>query len=339
MDNSRDEQEQPQLLPARAYQQSTGSGIAQLWRSRQDTTAASTPQPGKSFVVPLFLSRSSQQPTARGALPSTRSRTSTRSVIEDNAPTAPRPLSLTRSPSSEYSDMYDGDEVERSEPVAAAPQGTTVSSSLSEAQVSRSYHSNSSRSRHSSKHGRKKPIPKKSFRDPHVRSKARIAFAFGVTTLVALIICMSAHLVWCCDWLILIDLVLAGTGVARNTTFHVVSILLLLALTGVFLHQLIRMFMLMKRPQRATRHRRTPQSRGGRTTRRDPRTGRLYQERKKRKLEPEHVPKEPIPVRMASDTDTRFDQDIEAQTSLQYPPPIYGNQRTSIVSVVIELTR
>jgi hypothetical protein len=193
MDNSRVEQEQPQLLPARAYRQSAGSSIVRLWRSRQDTTAASTPQAGKSFVVPFFLARSSQQSTARGALPSTRSRTSTRSVIDHNAPVVPRPLSLTRSPSSEYSDMYDGDEVERPDPVATVPQDATASSSLSEPQASRSHHSNSSRSRHSSKHGKKRPPPKKSVRDPHVRSKARIAFALGVTTLVALIICVLAH--------------------------------------------------------------------------------------------------------------------------------------------------
>ncbi|EXJ64643.1 hypothetical protein A1O7_00981 [Cladophialophora yegresii CBS 114405] len=95
----------------------------------------------------------------------------------------------------------------------------------SERQAMRSYRSDSSSSTPTSKRSSRRHgiFSRKAYRDPVVSAKARISFAFGVTLLVALII----------------YLVLAGTGVAENTMFHVISILFLLTLTGIFVHQLL----------------------------------------------------------------------------------------------------
>jgi hypothetical protein len=133
--------------------------------------------------------------------------------------------------------------------------------------------------------------------------------------------------------------------VARNTLFHVISILFLLALTGVFLHQLLRMFMLIKHPRRR-RHRaattRTPSNTqraghirgGGRDgssrTRAHTRTRDRQRTRKPRAREPELIPEKPIPIHMTSDSP--FGPDLEAAlpSGVQPPPPVYGNFRTSM---------
>jgi hypothetical protein len=56
-----------------------------------------------------------------------------------------------------------------------------------------------SRSTHSSRRSTKPrggSSPKKSVRDPRVSAKARMSFAFGITLLVALVICESPWLRW-----------------------------------------------------------------------------------------------------------------------------------------------
>ncbi|KAL2395476.1 hypothetical protein ABEF95_006597 [Exophiala dermatitidis] len=108
----------------------------------------------------------------------------------------------------------------------------------------------SSRSTRSSRHHPETQLAglsrRRSFGDPRVNAKARISFAFGITLIIAVVI----------------YLVLSITGIARNTMFHVLSILLILALSGVFCHQLIRMFMLMRRPRGSRyKHRHRPSGR------------------------------------------------------------------------------
>src|SRR5258708_3661528 len=126
MEGTYNQASQPQLLPATTYGQSAIRNMSRLWGSRQDANSSATsPAPGKSFVVPLFFSRNSPRNDvfARGALPtSTRSRASTRSVIENPGPggSGVRPLSIPRGTHSEVSDMYAGS-IRRSEPADPIP--------------------------------------------------------------------------------------------------------------------------------------------------------------------------------------------------------------------------
>ena len=110
---------------------------------------------------------------------------------------------------------------------------------------------------------------------------------------------------------------------AKNTMFHVISILFLLTLTGVFVHQLLRMFMLIRRP-RATRGR---AAHGARRRQARDQT-RTQRQRTRKPTEREHVPEKPIPVHMTSDTG--FGPDVEAHPIVQHPPPVYGNLRSSM---------
>ncbi|EXJ70300.1 uncharacterized protein A1O5_06368 [Cladophialophora psammophila CBS 110553] len=180
----------------------------------------------------------------------------------------------------------------------------------SERQAMRSYRNGSSSSRSSKRSNRRHGIfSKKSYRDPDVNAKARISFAFGLTLLVAVIIYS----------------VLATTGVGRNTMFHVLSILLILALTGIFIHQLIRMFMLMRRPRRS-RHRTTHGSRRRHATRQT-RGHRDDRGRQNQQID-ELVLEKPIQIHTAEDTG--FGPDVECQAAIRPPPPVYGNTRTSM---------
>ncbi len=105
--------------------------------------------------------------------------------------------------------------------------------------------------------------------------------------------------------------------------FHVISILFLLTLTGVFVHQLLRMFMLIRRPQ--TTRRRGAQGSRQRHARGQTRT---HRQRTHKPTEREHVPEKPIAVHMTSDTG--FGPDIEANPIVRHPPPVYGNLRSSM---------
>ncbi|OAP57579.1 hypothetical protein AYL99_08317 [Fonsecaea erecta] len=310
-----------------AMRTSAMSSMSRLWRSNQSpSSAAASPNPAaKTFVVPLFLATSRRSARndmfARGALPaSTRSRTSTRSVIE-NAPWRAGevpPLSVRRGDEDEQSDMYAGSlrpppsVAESIEPIPLA-RNMDDEPTPSERQAMRSYRngsSTSSRSRSSKRSNKKYGIfSRKSYRDPDVNAKARISFAFGVTLLVAVVIYV----------------VLTTTGVGRNTMFHVLSLLLILTLTGIFIHQLIRMFMLMRRPRRP-RHRTT----GGTRRRHVAGQARSRRDGRRRQDEPigDLVLEKPIQIHMA--TDTSFGPDVENQAAIQPPPPVYGNTRTSM---------
>ena len=205
MDRTRNPATQRSLFPpGRDSRQSAMSSISRLWRSNPaPTTSAGSPHaPAKTFVVPLFLStsRSSARNNlfARGALPATtRSMASTRSVIQTTAPRPGdvRPLSVPRDDRDEVSDMYAGSVqaqtavAENTEPVPIA-QNLDDSPPPSEHPSTRSTQSGS-RTTHSSRRSSRKhrTLSEKSFRDPEVNAKAKISFAFGITLLVALVIC------------------------------------------------------------------------------------------------------------------------------------------------------
>ncbi|KAJ4517663.1 hypothetical protein HRR78_003501 [Exophiala dermatitidis] len=251
---------------SRDIRQTAISGISRLWRGDHGPIESSAPSiaPGKTFVVPLFLSTS--RSSARNNLfvrdAGTRSRSSTRSMIE-SAPSTPagvRPLSVPVDSRSETSDMYGGSLREGSQTDSHAESVETSTSRNTERRTGHSQRSvssrsarsgnGSSRSTRSSRHHPETQLAglsrRRSFGDPRVNAKARISFAFGITLIIAVVI----------------YLVLSITGIARNTMFHVLSILLILALSGVFCHQLIRMFMLMRRPRGSRyKHRHRPSGR------------------------------------------------------------------------------
>jgi hypothetical protein len=103
------------------------------------------------------------------------------------------PLSVPRDAQSEVSEMYAAS-VHPPEPIPLA-RNMDDEPTPSEARAMRSYRSGSSSSHSSSKSGSKRHgvFSKKAYRDPNVSSKAKISFAFGITLLVALVICELEH--------------------------------------------------------------------------------------------------------------------------------------------------
>ncbi len=122
---------------------------------------------------------------------------------------------------------------------------------------------------------------------------------------------------------------LAVTGIGQGTMFHVLSIILILVLTGVFCHQLISMLMLMRRPKRS-RHATTRRGRrrpARRQVNRGPRDWTLTPPRSNDELAPD----QPIRIHMATDGESGPDLETGEQPALRQPPPVYGNFRTSMV--------
>ncbi|KAK5063177.1 hypothetical protein LTR84_005254 [Exophiala bonariae] len=327
------------LAPPRAEEarNSIISNMSRFWRSRPApvSSAASQGRPTKTFVVPLFMSasRSSGRNNlfARGALPAvtrTRSRSSTRSVneIEASRSVIAEPIHVHRSRQRERSDLYASSvqvdtavsSIDAPASVTETASGLNMSSRSGSTRITTSSRNGSHRSQNSRRSARSRQIfSKRAYRDPQVNSKAKICFAFGLTLIVAVII----------------YLVLAFTGVARNTMFHVLSILLIITLTGIFCHQLIRMFMLIKSPRRPRR--RIAHGRRHATSHRGKRHGGGAAD--------DMPPEKPIQIHMSSDDG--FDPDVEMMgdsdampvPAVQHPPPVYGNFRTSTVSLFLPI--
>lgn len=183
------------------------SNMSRFWRSRPApaSSAASQGRPTKTFVVPLFLSasRSSGRNNlfARGALPAaTRSRTSTRSVIDDELPRTMNVQSVhvPRPEQEEQSDLYGSGSragtvvtsISAPSSVTGTTDERTISSRSGSTRTTRSSHSGS-RSAHSSRRSARthQILSRRAYRDPKINSKAKICFAFGVTLVAAVVIC------------------------------------------------------------------------------------------------------------------------------------------------------
>ncbi|KIW50232.1 hypothetical protein PV05_11840 [Exophiala xenobiotica] len=244
------------------------------------------------------------------------------------------PLSVRRHDQDEVSDMYAGSFTgSRSMTRGQAPGSvltapdvedvrSTSSSSGTRPARSGSSHSNhssgrsgsrsttssrsGSRSTHSSGRGGQRRVTrsKRSYRDPRISAKARISFAFGITLVIAIII----------------YLVLVFTGTARGIMFHVLSILLILTLAGVFFHQLVSMLMLRRRPVKP-RYRAAHSSRHQHARR---------QAREAAPITDELPPEKPIQIHMASDDGLGPDLEAGEHPAVRKPPPTYGNTRTSM---------
>lgn len=120
-------------------------------------------------------------------------------------------------------------------------------------------------------------------------------------------------------------MVLGVTQVAVGLMFHILSIIVILILGGVFLHSVARMIMLQKRRKARKCRRRTRRENGNQCAdERDLRHG----------LEGDDaVPDSPIQVTIVGDETSpgsRLDLD---SNPVEVPPPIYGNFRTSRVSI------
>ncbi len=104
--------------------------------------------------------------------------------------------------------------------------------------------------------------------------------------------------------------------------FHVLSILLILTLAGVFFHQLVSMLMLRRRPVKP-RYRAAHSSRHQHARR---------QAREAAPITDELPPEKPIQIHMASDDGLGPDLEAGEHPAVRKPPPTYGNTRTSMVS-------
>ncbi|KIW15484.1 hypothetical protein PV08_05530 [Exophiala spinifera] len=154
----------------------------------------------------------------------------------------------------------------------------------------------------------------KSIHNARIAAKARISFAFGTTLLIAAVI----------------YLVLAFTRTARGIMFHVLSILFILTLAGVFFHQFLSMLML-KRDAGKRRRNGTLQSSTHRQRRRRGEGSTLETAADLHDMPPE----KPIQIHMGGYDDDGPGPDLEAGTGnpptfLNKPPPTYGNTRTSM---------
>ncbi|KAK5950550.1 hypothetical protein OHC33_008493 [Knufia fluminis] len=143
-----------------------------------------------------------------------------------------------------------------------------------------------------------------------IEAKKRLSMAFGVTALAAVIT----------------YLVLAVTSTAHGLMFHVLSVLFILALAGVFIHSFIRLLMLQKRrTARLARHRdwhgsssrsaTSTSSRSDATTRVDPFA--------------DPISEKPVqilegPVEVIESTPRGKNKRVVRQ-----PPPVYGQFRES----------
>lgn len=215
--------------------------LSRLLRPSQITASSSsstiTTTPGKTFVVPLFLSTS--RPSTRNNLfgqgtlpPTSRSLSSRQARIDNRMPRArDLPPSSTRRPDvDEGSDMYTASDPDGQTPAAldsgprarntddvrstsssrgtcSVRSGAVIRSGRSSAR-SGSPSTNSSRgasrstnssSRVQSRRRVVRSASAKSNHDSRVSAKARISFAFGITLLIAMVICRLA-LASTCSW-------------------------------------------------------------------------------------------------------------------------------------------
>ena len=272
-------------------------------------------------TVPLFLSTSrSRMEASQKKLhrdnSDARSHSSTQSLIDANArPVSPiQPLrpavyqpqlnqynQRSFAVRSEKSDLYGAGQAPRSHPMAM-PSNSDLESGVS----SHSKPTSASRTTRP-----RKKITRTQLLKSHIRSKRRLAISFAITLVIASIIYLA----------------LAVTHTSGGTLFHVLSILLLLSLTGIFAHSLIRWVMLKRDYQVHTERR---------LKRTQPPSFRGWDISWPRPLD-NHPPPEPIPVYMSGDHETLSQlsdphphEEPAPDSILTQPPPIYGNFRDSI---------
>ena len=275
----------------------------------------------KTFTVPLFLSTSrSRMEQSRNQLYQNndlRSVSSTRSLIDANGrPISPiqplrpavyqPPMSQPRSRQPrEQSDLYGAGNAPLHP--TRMPSTSDLESGLSSRSNS---HSKSPRKPHHTRPRRK--ITRSQLLKSHIRSKLRLTISFGITLLIASIIYLT----------------LALTHVSSSTIFHVLSIILLLSLTAIFSHSLIR-YLMLKRDYRVHSERRIQRT--------QPPTLRGWDISWPRPLD-NQPPPQPIPVYMHGDHETLSQlsephpREEEVDPVMQFPPPLYGNFRDSVVS-------
>ena len=291
-----------------------------------------TSRQSKTFEVPLFLSTTApfQNMESNSPLPgSTRSRTSTRSIID--AVTLSSRFSRPQF-------LHASTRIQASAPAPSLPPpqqlqqpSQRVLSTMSLEDMVR--HEESRRGKRSTnKRGKRytSSLRKEAFKDRRVKTKAQLSLVFGVTLVAALVVCRYAMNLAMLT-LTRSDLVLALTGIAGGSLFHIITILFILALTAVFCHCIIRMFMLLLDPDKYKR-RRHPRH----NVRQDQQPYGGPREWTSTQAEPmsEVLPKQPIQVFMASDEDTPYQADDTFDTHppvIRPPPPTYGNFRSSTV--------
>ena len=270
-----------------------------------------------TYTVPLFLSTAHTRMQAslkqhHHDRSDIHSRSSTHSLIDANA----RPISPIQplrpavyqppygqrnfDPRSEQSDLYGA---------AQAPPHPQSKLSKSDLELGISPRSKPSSTTRATRPRRK--ITRSQLLKGHVNNKRRLTISFAVTLVIASIIYLT----------------LALTHTLSGTVFHVLSILLLLSLLGVFAHSLIRWVMLKRdynvHTERRIKRTQPPSFRGWDISWPQP----LHNQ----------PPPEPIPVYMHGDQETLSQlsdahprEDTGLDPALAPPPPIYGNFRDSV---------
>ena len=271
----------------------------------------------KTCEVPLFLSTSrtrleATREEAQRDRNTPRSRSSTHSLIDANdrplspmeplRPAVYRPPYLSQETTDrEHSDLYGAG--------PAPPQHARVMPSNSDLESGISSQSKPSAKSRTARP--RKRITRSQLLRSHIRTKRRLAISFAITIVIASIIYLS----------------LAVTHTSGGAAFHVLSIILLLSLTGVFAHSLIRWVMLKRdydaHAERRTKHTQPPSFRGWDISWPQPLDN--------------HPPPEPIPVYMSDDHETlsvlsdhHYQEEQIQNAPVQPPPPIYGNFRDSV---------
>lgn len=118
---------------------------------------------------------------------------------------------------------------------------------------------------------------------------------------------------------------LAITKVAAGLMFHILSIIVILVLGGVFIHSIVRMVMLQKRRKARKyrqRTRRQVDNQSGSELGRTQGSGSLV----------DVVPEIPIQVSMVGDETSPQSKSCVGSKSVKLPPPVYGHTRNSRVS-------
>ncbi len=267
-------------------------------------------------TVPLFLSTAhARREASREQLhhrSDARSRSSTHSLIDANArPISPiQPLrpavyqphhnQQSLPPRSEHSDLYGPGQT---------PSHSRRKPSISDLESGDLSHSKPMST--SRTHRPRKKITRSQQLRSHIHNKRRLTISFAITLVIASIIYLS----------------LAVSHTLGGTVFHVLSILLLLSLLGVFAHSLVRWVMLKRdydvHAERRLKRTQPPSFRGWDISWPQP----LHNQ----------PPPEPIPVYMHGDQETLSqlsephpNEDAGPDPFIVQPPPIYGNFRDSV---------
>lgn len=280
------------------------SRVSRFFEARRETaTRAQSHRTSTACSVPIFLSPSSDRVDAYNheALSFHGEFRHGAGTLHYPQPTIPASSVYSESPAQQH-------RTPPLEQIEELPSGSSHSiRDLEEGTVSLSY--TSSRTPITREQRRPRKRVSESTRQ-RIASKKRLSMAFGVTMLAALIT----------------YLILAVTNIAHGLMFHILSVLFILKLAGIFVHSFIRLLMLQKRRRaRLDRHRDwhgTPsRSAGSGSSRSTTATS----------VSTFHDPitEKPVPILEGPVEVIQTTPRGKNKRVVRQPPPVYGNFRES----------